>query len=301
MEHMTTSLTAAKDALGLSKQIVKGRKEQLRLVLLVDPQLSASLIQKIKEEFVPQTPWLYLHVATLEHMAQTPCLVNPDADACICICKNRSSCAHIVQAWESIAVPVRAFVPGLSASKLFSDIATWLIASVDASKLLSLSSALSWVRPAYASRETRSCARANALIGTIDIVHGADFPLMFLREVKMLASIAGSYGYGLGESRIADYLALAVAALVAKSTAEQLTTRLSLPASLLRAATAYVSTYGMGVLVGLRFQHASTVDMLLSTLAAFSKDALCSASGYISHLAGRSLRVDHGAHYYIES
>lgn len=80
-------------------------------------------------------------------------------------------------------------------------LAEWLLEATD--KHVTMAANFPFCREAEAERLERRCAVENAAVGAVDLLHGADLPIMCVNQLKLYFDLAASRGKGLAPQRVA--------------------------------------------------------------------------------------------------
>lgn len=271
MSLATSSFTGLKDYVSVSHRMQRAKEEVVRLVLLISPTAPLFVIDALKAAFVPETASVKLHIEALS--AASGEKIASQADACI-VASGQDVALDLAVAkrWQEAGVSccmlsateedselARALLPELDVSRPTSQrevrllVAAFLARTLSQDKAFSSAFCFSFVRPAIVQVLAQKVALANAAIGAIDFLGGADFPAMFVSEATLLAQVGALYGDEIMAHKLLDFGAVFAWALFSRTVARRLEAVLPVPKPVVRAGSAFVATYALGNLIAFRY------------------------------------------------
>jgi hypothetical protein len=228
---------------------------------------------------MPQTPYGLVHVERLS--GGEAIRVHPDANAVVIISANPGELElNAARAWASCEVPVA--VVGLSQEALqegqnsqligvtylapthaggeVKALAHWLVEQVPT--LVALAATFPCCRPQAASRLTRAAAASNAAVGAIDLIKGADFPVMLVTECKLAFDMAAVYAAPTSRTAVPELVLAAATGLLSRGLYRQAVRLIPAAPWLARGAVAGATTMGLGTAFKARHEFVHEVDTL---------------------------------------
>lgn len=129
-----------------------------------------------------------------KHLAETgvPCAILADSSLDLPV-------------FDDVEDSVAALLTTMSVSdamQLDEPLAHWLVESGD--KAVAFAASYSFCRKALVDSVSMLCAGQNAAVGAIDIIHGSDFPIMTMNQLKLALTIAAASGRSLDSSFVVD-------------------------------------------------------------------------------------------------
>lgn len=160
-------------------------------------------------------------------------------------------------------------------------LADWLLSATDAH--VTMAANFPFCREREVERLTQRCALANAAVGAVDVIHGADLPIMCANQLKLLFDLAAAHGRGLSADRVPEAALVVALSFAYRAMSRSVRRLVPLPKFAVRASLAYAGTVAT----------AKAVEAMLAasegTLDAPSAgDALAWLSGLVGRLAGAS-------------
>lgn len=163
-------------------------------------------------------------------------------------------------------------------SALDAGLAEWLIGVTD--KHVSMAANFPFCREAEAERLERHCAMENAAVGAVDLLHGADLPIMCGNQLKLYFDLAASRGKGLAPQRIAGVALVVGLAFWWRAFGRALVHHAPAGKFAVRAAMGYAGTVATSRVIGVVLDaedgklQLPKVDLDLRSLASRIPDAL---------------------------
>ena len=209
----------------------------VRVSVFVDGSASTFLLQTVREALVPQTTSAIVRV---ERLGEAPVTVKPDTDVSIVI-----SCGseHLQQRVQEIVIggaptvvlaesavevgfiqedtPMLGLVAATNKTYLLESLARWILDRTE--KDTAFAANFPFMRVAAANRIILNASAANLVTGALLFVPGADFPVMAVAQLGMMAQLALVFGkpvrpergYEVAGVPAAGHLGFVVKALVA--------------------------------------------------------------------------------------
>lgn len=128
-------------------------------------------------------------------------------------------------------------------------LAEWLVGATD--KHVSMAANFPFCRQAEAERLERRCALENAAVGAVDLIHGADLPIMCGNQLKLYFDLSASRGKGLGPQRVAGSAVVVGLAFAWREVGRSLVRHTPAGKFAVRAAMGYAGTVATSRLMGL--------------------------------------------------
>lgn len=314
MAHSSVPFGRIKEVLDAGKAASTDVGEPVRIAVELAPGAPVDLVDALKAALVPETPHGMVHVGVLSQ--GSPVLVNPESDVCILVCGTDTAlAAGAARAWTGSGVPTclvaasAVEVPDTAAmggarpgTAVASDpvramgaLASWLVGNCD--KAMALAANFPFCRRPAAQSEVLSCAAANAGVGAVDLIKGADFPIMCATEATMAIKIASMYGYGAGTARVPELAFVLVGGMAMRAAARMGTRVLPQLSWAVRGAVGWGGTYLVGQALMARFEAGSAFDGRAAWAWERVKEAADAAASRVVALTGRVVEVEPGAVY----
>ena len=151
-------------------------------------------------------------------------------------------------------------------SKLMKNkLGSW-IANVCVGKKFAFASAFTFVARPLASEIVHLTAIENAAIGFVPAICAADFPLMLVNQVKMLAQIAAVYGKKLDSSILKEAAGVLIGAIFGHRVFKIANKIIPLPKSVISGAVAFGTTEAIGKALIAYFEAGGSVDGVVALL-----------------------------------
>ncbi|MGN0287540.1 MAG: hypothetical protein ACI4B6_07725 [Atopobiaceae bacterium] len=142
-------------------------------------------------------------------------------------------------------------VIGSQAVQLLDGLCAWMLdVSGDP---VSVAANFTFCREAETERLIQRCALSNAAVGTVDVLHGADLPIMLANQSKLAFDIAAAHGEGMSASRVAELAAVVCAGLAYRAVSRAITSRVPGLGFVVRGAVGYAGSVATGRALALRF------------------------------------------------
>lgn len=232
----------------------------VRVSVFVDETASPAIIAAVREAFVPQTTSALVRV---DRIGADPCAVKPDTDVSIVIsCGSErlqtavqeiviAGAPTVVLAESAVEVPfITADTPmlGLIAATdrtyLLEMLARWILERTE--KETAFAANFPFMRIAAANRVIVQTAGTNLVTGALVFVPGADFPVMTLAQIGMMAQLAMIFGKPIKPERGYEAAGVVLSGLVLRALTRQLVKPAGHAAFLVKALMGGFGTYAMG-------------------------------------------------------
>lgn len=307
------SLGKIKEVFDANKTAETAAAETVRVAIQLLPGAPVGQVQALKGAFFPFTSTGLVHVAAVTELEVT---VNPDTDLCIVVCGTSPAAADAVgRAWlgagvrtclvaeSAVELPEEPYdlvriwgtVVAQDPDRMLAALADWCVGATD--KAMALAASFPFCRAALAKKETFSCAVANAGVGAIDLVKGADFPVMFATEAGLVARIAAVYGYGSSKPNVPALIGVAAVGVATREAARRLCAWAPGVSWLIRGALGWVGTVAVGAAATARYEMGDQFD----DAVAGAKERVTELAQDVTHrvalAAGQVVEVEPGAVY----
>lgn len=175
---------------------------------------------------------------------------------------------------ETPSTTVREVV-GSEPDALLEKLCAWML---DVADPVAVAANFAFCRPTETERLIQRCALSNAVVGTIDILHGADLPIMLANQAKLALDLAAAHGEAFGPSRVAEFAAVSVAGLVYRGVARALCEQVKPLSFAIRGAVGYTGSLVTGSLLAARFGEtpgvvASALELLEQAVGGLGGDS----------------------------
>lgn len=156
-------------------------------------------------------------------------------------------------------------VVGSHEDALLDALASWMLDC--APDPVSVAANFEFCRSMETERLIQRCAMTNAAVGTVDVLHGADLPIMLVNQSKLAFDLAASHGEGMSASRVAEVAAVVAAGLVYRAVSRGVSSRVPGLAFAVRGAVGYAGSVATGRALALRFgERDEALEQALSVL-----------------------------------
>jgi hypothetical protein len=303
------------DVVQSGRKAAEKRAEQVRIVVMADPAADAALAAPVRRALTPNTERGLLHVARLD--PARPVVVNPEADAVVLLCAGTDGLmAAAAKAWIDLGKPVvlvaatsldapeipdvdeasqPARIVGTDPAVVEKALASWLVRSTD--KAFALAANFDCCRKPLAEKLVLATSAENAAVGAIDLVKGADLPVMCVNECKMVLDIAAVYDEGLGARRAPEIAAVLGSGVAMRSLARGLSKLFPGLEWAVRGGVGWVGTFGIGTLIVARHELGEEFDERAAWLWDQVKTVADRAREKAHELGGRVVMVEPGVLY----
>ena len=248
------------NALKLGVSVQGDADTPIRVAVFVDVSATPSLIQTVREAFIPQTTSALLRV---ERLGADPVAIKPDSDvALILSCGSEHLQARtqeivvagvptVVLAESSVEAPfiqedtrMLGLIAATDKTYLLDTLARWILDRTEKSTAFALN--FPFMRIAAANRAIISTSLGNMATGALFFVPGADFPLMTTAQLGMMLQLAAMYGKPVRPERGYEAAAVLAAAFALRGGARVLARQAGHASFAVKALIGGLGTYGMG-------------------------------------------------------
>lgn len=157
-------------------------------------------------------------------------------------------------------------------------LAEWLLSATD--EHVTMAANFPFCREKEVDRLVQRCALENAAVGAVDLIHGADLPVMCANQLKLLFDMAAAHGRGLSAERIPEAALVVGLSFAYRAMSRSVRRLVPLPKFVTRAALGYAGTVATSKAVG-ALLAASEGTLRLPTAG----DALSWLRGAVSSVA----------------
>lgn len=266
------------DVLSAGKTADEQRREPVSLLVAVDQAVPRWLAACVRKALVPEGPAAVVRVMALadaEADATTRdaviILAGERGSACARLAVERArtgvACALLCESALEAPLPeelpdeVAALIGVISATdegRLSARLAGWLL---DASQNpLAMAANFPFCRRSLVRTLSLRCAAQNAAVGAVDVIHGSDFPIMTVNELKLAFEVAAAYGEDIGAGTAVEAALVVAGALGWRGIARAVTGVLPVGSWIARAGLAFAGTMGTAQL--LEAAHDGTLEDL---------------------------------------
>lgn len=264
-------LDALRDVVSGARSASVRARGRVRVVVALEQGLPRELAGALRDALMPAGAGGLVHVELMRASASVR--VNPETDlAVIAAATSLGPAAATARAFASCSIPCAvvvesgveapdlegtegaALVAASAADVLLGKLAAWM--ADNCSSPLALAANFPFARHAVASRLVASAAAANAAVGAVALLPGADFPVMCATQLKLALDLSCAYGFDLGASRAGELAGVVGAGLAARSLARALVGAVPVLGWGLKAAVGYGGTVVMGRALMARFELA---------------------------------------------
>ncbi|NPD30621.1 hypothetical protein HLV37_01830 [Eggerthellaceae bacterium zg-1084] len=157
----------------------------------------------------------------------------------------------------------------------------WLVQACP-QKSLALALAFPCARRPLALEAVGSAAMQNAGIGVLDVIPGADMPLMTLNQVRMTLAIAAAYGEPMTIERVREVIAIVGAGFAFRTVAREVGGLIPVAGFAVRGTIGYTGTVAMGRAVIEYFESGRSVAGIAQAAAQGAGRAVHAAGGALA-------------------
>lgn len=264
--------------------------EGLVVCVVVDPKVPRWLGETVRDALVPQMGTSTVSVQATSDFAGPVAgcnlgivLTGGSDDAAVLAALRSFARAEVpcaVCAETSLEVPEAASDQSLAAvvsqvvgsekDALLEKLCDWML---DSANPVAVSANFEFCRETETERLIQRCAMANAAVGTVNILHGADLPIMAANQAKLALDLAAAHGEGMSTSRMVEMAAVMAAAVAYRGVARTLCDRVRPLSFAIRGSVGYAGSLATGTALALRFGErpgfaAYALELLEDALAA---------------------------------
>ncbi len=288
-----------REVLSSSAAVQHDRDQVIKTALFVSANAPQSLIDCIREAFIPQFSGGLIHVERYGEGYETTIHTKTDlafiisgidgetfslyhelkaAGISTCVV-GRSEQAVLDCAMRADAViPVSDVVAFNDDKQLLKELAAWVLHTLPDELQLAYAANFSFVRRLKAQQIVNDVAKQNALVGGITIIPGADFPIMTANQAKMLLQLAALYGERIGPERARELIIAVGGGFALRALARQVVGVVPGFGWAVKAGIGYSGTLAMGRSAIELFEKNTDLSGMLDTLLAQRDKLIKSAS-----------------------
>lgn len=270
-----------RDVISSGKDASAQRDESVRVAVFVDPATPEPLAAAVRDAFMPELPTGLIHVERLEPTGRV--VPNRGTDIAVVVSGGgdelvRKAVVALLEAGIPTAVAAesaldapraetleaaRAGIPYIVASgttpqAMLDRLAAWIVRVSD--KDLAFAANFPFMRRAKAEQLIRSCAAQNAAIGAVQIIPGADLPVMTANQAKLALDIACVYGRDVSPARVPELVGVIGSAFGLRTVARELVGLVPVGGWALKAGVGYSGTLALGAALIGRFEVADGIS-----------------------------------------
>lgn len=264
---------AAKIPVGKIVEVIgKGRESAdkvggaLRVDVLVDPGVPRWVALAVKDDLLPRQPGARVDVRALGGAAAP----EEGVDAVVVLAGgNYAAIGSTVEACLGAGVPTAvvaessldvpeldvpeesdglyALVAASERATLDDALAEWLIGATD--KHVTMAANFPFCREAETQWLVSRCALENAAVGAVDLLHGADLPIMLGNQLRLLFDVAAANGRGLAPERLPEAVGVVAAGFVYRAITRSMVSHAPFGKFAVRAAMGYAGTVATGAAI----------------------------------------------------
>lgn len=262
------------EVVGAGREADKGYNEPIAVAVWVDPGAPQALLQTLRDCLLPEQPTGLvevhdLHDRFLEREDPTDVAVvvpgscgDAAREVVRSFAHNGTPVAVVVESaveapdfgLEQDSASLVGVVAASDDSHMKSKLADWLVGATP--KGIAFAANFPFCRDAEVTALVRRCAVSNAAVGAVDLVHGADMPVMTANQAKLALDVAAAYGHGMELARLPEIAGVVVAGVAYRWAARGLCEVVPGLGALVRSAAGYLGTTATGRAVQLRFDLA---------------------------------------------
>lgn len=257
---MRIPFDAVADAFKMGVSAQQQSDEPVRVSVYVDGSASAYLIDAIRSAMVPQT------IGGLVRVSRLTAELEPKADSDLAIVVScgssmlEAACHRLVISGSPTVVvcesrddapfierdtPMLGLVASREEGVLLHRLACWVLDRTD--KPQAFAANFPFMRATASRGVVAATALSNAVTGALTIVPGADFPVMTLAQLGMMAKLASMYDKPMRFERLYDAAGVAVAGLGLRALSRSLAPRAGRAAFAVKASIGGLGTIAMGI------------------------------------------------------
>ncbi len=260
------------EVLSAGRNSERRRSTPISLLVIVDSSAPRDVVLAVRDAFVPEQESSSVEVRTLANCGAPDgsrdlvvVVAGPDAAHATRTAIGYARCGVaacvVVESALDFATgdlpdAVAALVTPVAASSvdaLQANLSQW-VADAAGEKAIAFAANFPFCREPVVRSLVRDAALQNAAVGAVDVIHGADFPIMTVRQAKLALDIAAAHGRRVDLSCVADVAGVAGAGLAYRAVARALEAAVPLPNWMVRSAMGYAGTVATAAVAGVRNQ-----------------------------------------------
>lgn len=286
------------EVLSAGRNSERRRSVPIRLLVIVDARAPRDVALAVRDAFLPEQESAEVEVRPLERCGAADggrdlvvVVSGPDANAATQAAVAYARCGvaacvvvesaldfaagELPDAVAALVTPVAAS----SADALRANLSQW-VADASGEKDIAFAASFPFCREPVVRSLVRQAALQNAAVGAVDVIHGADFPIMTVRQAKLALDIAAANGRRVDLSCASDVAGVAAAGLAYRVVARALESAVPLPHWMVRSAVGYAGTVATAAVAGVRNQPGLVDDLAKSVRSAFGRGSDAVAFGH---------------------
>lgn len=306
----TFSVSDAVDVLKAGLKATEGADAPVAVLVLVDRDAPRDLAAAVRDALLPERANAEVRVGLLGAATDAARM----ADVCVVVCGGSPSLARAAAvraagrgmpvalvAESSVSLPATgdaglpdelvSSVVAASGGVCRERLAAWLVDATD--KHLAFAASFPFCRRSCVRKLVSACALQNAVVGAVDLVPGADMPVMTANQAKLALETAAAYGHGLGAARAGELAGVVAAGFAYRAVTRRLVDAAPGAGWLVKGAAGYAGTLATGAALRARFEaEASGVTPagVLEEVAGRVRSAADAASALASKAEGLARR-----------
>lgn len=244
----------------------------VNILMFVDNTANDSLVAEVRNLFLTKVSYVKFQLAYFD---KVPNNIDGTADMAIVLAGDSACANELAQKCRDNGVPAyiiceakAAFVPAAtfagdfirtsvnstdSVNVMQEALAKW-IAAICTAKKFEFARAFPFVANPIALESVHLTAIENAAIGFVPFLKGADFPIMFVNQLKMLGQIAAVYGVDFDMKMLKEAAGVLVFAIFGKRCYKVINKIIPLPSFVVAAPVSFLTTEAAGRLLIEYFQ-----------------------------------------------
>ena len=261
----------------------------ISVLMFIDEAASNEASAEVRNLFLSSSPNVRLQIT---YFNSASVLIDEKADMLVIVACDTGISTEIAKASRDAGVPAYTIVDGKTAAStpsafagnmLSGDYCTLIASDVESSKMMrnklgswianvcvgkkfAFASAFTFVARPLATEIVHLTAIENAAIGFVPAICAADFPLMLINQVKMLAQIAAVYGRKLDSSILKEAAGVLAGAIFGHRVFKIANKFIPLPKSVVSSAVALGTTEAIGKALIAYFEAGGSVDGVVALL-----------------------------------
>ncbi|MGN0075535.1 MAG: hypothetical protein ACI38Z_00965 [Parafannyhessea sp.] len=297
------------EVLSAGRNSERRRSTPVSLLVIVDSRAPREVVLAVRDAFVPEQESSSVEVRPLAGCGVPDgsrdlvvVVAGPEADAASRVAEGYArcgvaTCVVVESALDFVAGDLPESVAALvtpvaasSADALSANLSQW-VADVAGEKAIAFAANFPFCREPVVRSLVRDAALQNAAVGAVDVIHGADFPIMTVRQAKLALDIAAANGRRVDLSCVADVAGVAGAGLAYRAVARGLEAALPLPRWMVRSAVGYAGTVATAAVAGVRNQPGLVEGVAERVRAAVGRGADQVAFGHEEEVSREARRL----------
>ena len=259
------------------------------VLMLVDEAASNEASAEVRNLFLSSASNVRLQIA---YFSTSKVAIDEKADMAVIVACDTNVSTEIAEACRNVGVPAYTVIDGKTAAStpsafssrmLYGDYCTLIADDTDSSKLMknklgswianvcvgkkfAFASAFTFVARPLATEIIHLTAIENAAVGFVPAIDAADFPLMLLNQLKMLAQIAAVYGKKLDTTILKEAAGVLVGAIFGRKIFKVANKIIPLPIFVVSGTVAFATTEAIGKALIAYFEAGGNIDGVVALL-----------------------------------